>query len=599
MRIQVEVPMKNSGILRQVALIFAVGALLIGAFTYFSQQVVAENSVKRQTEQMAARVSDEVDRAIKEYPAHDWLLEYWYQNADRLDIEYDVDYTGDTKTRRKAERLSERYPDLQLKYAAEEDLEEMVPRDQKLYAEVTYSWLITRLNQIKRAQKNSFLFLAMTDSKHREQIFLLSASDPGGIRGTEYEQVYTLGVRSLVNESQKAGMDYAKSHRSYLADAGKYMDYYYYYGHIAGCDAFIGLTQDLSEIMDNVNHMAIRGTVFAIITQLLLAWICMVMIFRFTLQPLRKVQESIRGYVQSKNSDEFREELSDVDSRNEIGQLAMDMRVLSHEIDDHLEEIRTITAEKERINTELSLASTIQNSMLPATFPPFPDRREFEIYAAMDPAREVGGDFYDFFLIDDDHLCLVIADVAGKGIPAALFMMVSRTILADHAGLEMSPARIMRRANETICAKNATEMFVTVWLGILEISTGILTAVNAGHEYPAIKEKDGWFKIMRDKHGIVLGVMESAPYEEYQIRLEPGAKLFVYTDGVPEAQRQDGRQFQIENLTIALNKAREESPEGIIGSIRTSVDDFIQGAEQFDDMTMLCLEYRGPDTKES
>jgi serine phosphatase RsbU (regulator of sigma subunit) len=248
--------------------------------------------------------------------------------------------------------------------------------------------------------------------------------------------------------------------------------------------------------------------------------------------------------------------------------------------------------EKERFATELHMANRIQTSMLPHDFPPFPDRREFDIYASMDPAKEVGGDFYDFFLINEDHLCLVIADVSGKGIPAALFMMTSKVILQSCAMLGQSAAEILRKTNEALCSGNQAEMFVTVWLGILEISSGKITAANAGHEYPALM-KDGRFSLLKDKHGFVIGGMEGAKYREYEIQLEPGDKLFVYTDGVPEATDAEEAMFGTDRMLEALNEAPEATPRQILKNVRSATDRFVKDAEQFDDLTMLCIEYRG------
>ena len=248
--------------------------------------------------------------------------------------------------------------------------------------------------------------------------------------------------------------------------------------------------------------------------------------------------------------------------------------------------------ERERISAELQMGSRIQASMLPHEFPPFPDRREFNIYASMDPAKEVGGDFYDFFLIDEDHLCLVIADVSGKGVPAALFMMISKVILQSCAMLGRSAAEILRKTNDALCSGNQEEMFVTVWLGILEISTGKITAANAGHEYPALM-KDGRFQLLKDKHGFVIGGMEDMDYKEYEIPLEPGDKLFLYTDGVPEAEDGENNMFGIERMLDALNEAPDAPPQTILENVRRATDRFVKDAEQFDDLTMLCIEYNG------
>lgn len=280
-------------------------------------------------------------------------------------------------------------------------------------------------------------------------------------------------------------------------------------------------------------------------------------------------------------------------TNDEIEILAESFAALSRKTRDYIAQITRITAEKERIGTELSLATRIQADMLPGIFPAFPDRQEFDIYASMDPAKEVGGDFYDFFLIDSDHLCMVIADVSGKGIPAALFMMASKIILANNAMLGKSPARILSDANTAICSNNREEMFVTAWLGILEISTGKLTAANAGHEYPALQRPNGSFELYRDKHGLVIGAMDGLRYKEYELQLEPGSRLFLYTDGVTEAMNKNGSLFGTDRMLAALNRNPSAHPDQILGQVSKEISDYIEDAEQFDDLTMLCLEYKG------
>ncbi|MBQ7642433.1 MAG: serine/threonine-protein phosphatase [Clostridia bacterium] len=246
-----------------------------------------------------------------------------------------------------------------------------------------------------------------------------------------------------------------------------------------------------------------------------------------------------------------------------------------------------------RIESELNLASNIQADMLPNIYPAFPDRNEFDIYASMDPAKEVGGDFYDFFLVDDDHLCMLIADVSGKGVPAALFMMASKIIFANNAMLGKSPAQILTDANAAICSHNREDMFVTVWLGILEISTGKLTAANAGHEYPVLMQPNGKFELVKDVHGFVIGGMNGAKYKEYELVMQKGSRLFLYTDGVTEATNAANELFGLERVISALNEKTDASPEDMLKTVRKAVDEFVNGAEQFDDLTMLGLEYKG------
>ena len=295
--------------------------------------------------------------------------------------------------------------------------------------------------------------------------------------------------------------------------------------------------------------------------------------------------------LQFKMEDEYR-------TKDEIEALAQSFADLSAKTIQYISQIEKVTAEKERIGTELALATRIQADMLPNIYPAFPERAEFDIYASMNPAKEVGGDFYDFFLVDEDHLCVFIADVSGKGVPAALFMMASMIILANNAQMGKTPAQILKDTNLAICANNREEMFVTVWLGILEISTGKLTAANAGHEYPVIKKPNGKYELLKDKHGFVIGAMNGAQYEEYEVKLEPGSILFLYTDGVPEATSADKELFGNDRMLDALNNISSSSPKDVLQGVNAAVEEFVKEAEQFDDITMLCVEYIGKDKKE-
>ena len=278
---------------------------------------------------------------------------------------------------------------------------------------------------------------------------------------------------------------------------------------------------------------------------------------------------------------------------DEIEILANTFGHLSDQMEEYLRNILTMTAEKERVGTELALAARIQADMLPNEFPAFPDRQDFHVYASMTPAKEVGGDFYDFFFVDEDHLALVIADVSGKGIPAAMFMMMAKNMLQTQAMTGRSPQEVLNTVNQLICKNNQEKMFVTVWFGILDLVNGILTAANAGHEYPMLKQPDGPFELIKDKHGFVLGGIDRVRYKEYELHLEPGSKVFVYTDGVSEAQNSGKELFGRDRIIQALNTAMDESPEGILQAVNKAVADFVGEEEQFDDLTMLCIEYRG------
>jgi len=360
-------------------------------------------------------------------------------------------------------------------------------------------------------------------------------------------------------------------------------------------------TADMLRRIDGISEEALgsyqagirhSGQTFLVLTGILvlLALGGALAVARRIVRPVERMTRRINALSGSDTAFEMEEVYRTGD---EIEILAESFASLSQKTRDYVRRITEITAEKERIGTELALATRIQADMLPNIYPAFPDRREFDIYASMDPAREVGGDFYDFFLVDEDHLCMVMADVSGKGIPAALFMMASRIILASNAKQGRSPAEILTETNAAICQNNREEMFVTVWLGILELSTGRLTAANAGHEYPVLLQPGGRFELIRDRHGFVIGGMEGIRYEDYELQLLPGSRLFLYTDGVPEAATGENELFGTGRMLAALNENTGASPEELLKTVREAVDSFVKDAEQFDDLTMLALEYRG------
>ena len=324
-----------------------------------------------------------------------------------------------------------------------------------------------------------------------------------------------------------------------------------------------------------------------LVIALIIALIVSLVLSRHIVTPILKLTEKVRQ-VEGDNLDFH----WDLETEDETQMLANSFESLTERMKSYISDIQSITAEKERIGTELALASRIQADMLPNIFPPFPDRPEFDIYATMDPAKEVGGDFYDFFLIDDNHLGLVMADVSGKGVPAALFMMVSKILVQNYAMTGHSPAETLQAVNSQICAHNKEDMFVTVWLGILDIKTGEVVAANAGHEYPVLLQPGGQFELIKDKHGVVVGSLEGSKYTDYTIKLTHGSKLFLYTDGVPEATDAGGELFGKNRMLAALNKDTSATPDGIIRQVRHAVDEFVDDAEQFDDLTMLCLEFR-------
>ncbi|MBQ6676340.1 MAG: SpoIIE family protein phosphatase [Ruminococcus sp.] len=356
-------------------------------------------------------------------------------------------------------------------------------------------------------------------------------------------------------------------------------------------------TQQMMNEYDRINQEASskfnEGTDYSRNTTLVMIGVILVLGTAAALAVAGRVVKPLERMTQRmselKNNDLLFEMEDTYRTGDEVEMLAEAFAELSKKTTDYINQITVITAEKERIGTELELATRIQADMLPNIFPAFPERPEFDIHASMTPAKEVGGDFYDFFLIDDDHLAMVMADVSGKGVPAALFMMMSKILVGNYAMMGGAPSKVLEQVNTQICKNNDEEMFVTVWLGVLEISTGRVTAANAGHEYPIIRKPGGKFELFKDKHGFVIGGMDGMTFKEYEFTLEKGGTLFLYTDGVAEATDTNNELFGTDRMLETLNKDPDASPKELLKNMKQAVDEFVGEAPQFDDLTMLGL----------
>lgn len=342
----------------------------------------------------------------------------------------------------------------------------------------------------------------------------------------------------------------------------------------------------ISELNAAINSYVRRILVILLLAQLLISAILIKVIDSNVINPILILTRYIKSYETGNDlaiNKEFKED-------NEIRWLAESFDDMMVKIKDYVRDIEKVTAEKERIGAELNIATQIQADMLPCIFPPFPGRHEMDLFASMTPAKEVGGDFFDFFLVDDNHLALVIADVSGKGVPAALFMVIAKTLIKNQMLQGATPHETLERVNNQLCENNEAEMFVTAWVGLYEISTGKLTASNAGHEFPVIKRNDGSFELYKDQHGLVLAALEGMIYNEYTIELGAGDRLFVFTDGVVEATNLKKELFGTERLLDALNGLADCSLEQMLCGLKAEIDAFAGEEPQFDDITMLAFQ---------
>lgn len=314
-------------------------------------------------------------------------------------------------------------------------------------------------------------------------------------------------------------------------------------------------------------------------------------IYKIVIKPATKLHNSTLQLI-TNGMDELDKFKIDIHTGDEFEELAKSFEHMTKSLDQQIKNLASITADRERIVTELNIAKHIQSSMLPCIFPAFPERKEFDIYATMNPAKEVGGDFYDFFMVDERHLAIVMADVSGKGVPAALFMVIGKTLIKDHTRPNVDLGDVFTEVNDLLCESNSEGLFITAFEGVLDLQTGEFRYVNAGHEVPFICKKGDVYKAHKIKAGFVLAGMEGMRYKAGNMILEPGDKLFQYTDGVTEATNEKQEFYGMNRLEVILNKNKDSSPNELLPLIKEDIDKFVKDAEQFDDITMLCLEYK-------
>ena len=448
-----------------------------------------------------------------------------------------------------------------------------------------YKMILSVLSDFKDSSEVYDIYLAMYDSKNDTMVYIADPDLNNPYEPGAWESVNHKGIKKFLNWDG-TGM---------LYDIGNTENYGWM------CTSGVPLRARSGEVtcfvLADITLENVASDIWMFVLQYTVGLVLVIILFGFLLirhmkktvvKPINEITEASKNYAADKragvqNAEHFAN--LDIHTGDEIEELSLTVKDMEGDLQNYEQNLTKITAEKQRIHTELTLANKIQADMLPNIFPAFPDRDEFDIYASMTPAKEVGGDFYDFFFTDRDHLAMVIADVSGKGIPAAMFMVMAKGIIETQSMSGNSPAQILTDVNRIICAKNREIMFVTVWLGILDLRSGDLIASNAGHEYPILKHPESDFEVLKDKHGFVIGGFERMKYQDYTIKMQPGSKLFVYTDGVAEATDADEKLFGLDRTVAALNQAKDKSPQII-------VREFVGNAEQFDDLTMMCLEYR-------
>ena len=345
------------------------------------------------------------------------------------------------------------------------------------------------------------------------------------------------------------------------------------------------------EIKDTIFQLALHISLFLLLLLLVYAAIYYLYINRSLVRPIRRLTGAAESMTENLEGNETYR--SDIHTGDELETLSKSFEKMDEDLRRYIADNLRISAERQRMSAELDLAASIQSGQLPMTFPAFPDRPEFDIHASMTPAKTVGGDFYDFFMVDDDHIALVMADVSGKGVPAALFMMIARILIKNRVQAGESPAQALVGANRELNENNEAGLFVTVWLAVVELSTGRGLAVNAGHEHPALRRSDGRYELVEYKHNAPVGILKRSKFAERAFELHPGDSLFVYTDGVTEATNREEALFGTDRMLDALNRDPNAACADALRHVMDGIDAFVDGAEQFDDITMMCCRYFG------
>ena len=522
---------------------------------------------------------EELQLEVLEFQSLPWLVDYWCRHPEQAEAHREesvVRNAGDAAARRAVSvQAVQSYPEraqARFAWACYRDLEALFVAKTQRQETLKDIWLI-----LKKDEDTGTVLLSE------------KKSDEG--KGVLGQQMSLQDIDKSVEQHRSA------IERNYINWVWAYHSRDLLLGEKLVFDCPGGLTlmiyDQVSADEANEQIASTRRMRLISIAVLTMAEICIILIFYFVVvRPLNKIKESISFYWREKDSEKAILRLEEVENiaRNEVGTLSMAFSGLILEMERYMKQMTELAAGRERIETELNLARRIQAHNLPTAFTLSPQYPEIRIHASMTPAKEVGGDFYDFFMVDGHHAAMLIADVSGKGVPAAMFMMAARYMLKTEAMKGQSPAETLRRVNDMICSDNQDDMFVTVWLGILDLETGIVTAANAGHEYPAVYH-GGRYTLVQDRHGLMLGWVDGRTYEEYTIALEPGDQIFVYTDGVTEANNHATELFGMERMIQALNARAYASPQEVLEGMSQAVSAFAGGEEQFDDQTMMCLFY--------
>ena len=581
-----------------IVILFMLATLVNGFFTW---RMGASSYMKTLEVNTACDLS-QVRSSMEEYASLPWLLDYWQSHGEEMDL------TGNASTR--GAEVAALLAELgvgDVRYVSDDQAAGLSEGQRRVFAEQCYLDINRSFRVIKANMGMESLYCVSYSAAHTTTAFpIFQALDDDGVAasGNLYalgkEWPFDLSRHPAIQESLSSGED--RPFFETVTFVGDDVDRFVGYlpvivdgemrCHICVTYAMAGVNEAIAEEMQGFEWA--NALIMVVSATVLLA------LERRYLRTLAQVQNEVRTYRTTKDADAAVRGLAAVNDNNEVGRLAADVSEMAVELERHTKETARLSAEKERIDTELELAAQIQKTSLPSAFPPFPERHDFGLFASMDAAKEVGGDFYDFFLVAEDRLAVVVADVSDKGVPAALFMMRAKAAIKDLVMSELPVDEVMVRVNDELCTGNEARMFVTAWLGILDLRTGNMEYVHAGHTCPVLLRK-GAAIYVGGKRDLFLGAVPSLSYCRQELTLGPGDALFLYSDGVTEAFNTNTELYGSDRLADKLKRALSIAPAAdaneycktVCATVRADVATFAEGVEQSDDITMLCVRFMG------
>lgn len=593
---------RNQKLMRQLGVLFLIQIVVVSVLNIV---LIYQNNLNvyiEERSEQALNLGSYAAKNLENIEGITWLIDYWHKNWKSMDIVYDSEEAVEERKK----DFEKNYSMYNLDHLTEQKLKQMPEKAQKKYAEYAYMELMDFFNRLKRNYHPTYLFCFYPKSD-TELFYYLTGTEEGEERGDGRDDIYRLGTVSAYPKK-----DYPVLTRTW--ESGRVQDeleqpvkhgelsgFYHMYVPVRSGEktlCLIGVTLETNTVKKELQNKLFMVEGMEIFCFVLMGGLLFALVHGVILRPVSRLHRVMLNYEQDKNSHQVENSLKGVVSQNEIGQLAGAFTGLTKEVDRHVSDILRITAEQERLNAELSLAVKIQLDMIPGKFR---KRPEIALAGSMEPAREVGGDFFDFFYIDDNHLAIVVGDVSGKGIPAALFMVRSMTVIRNYVMLGLPVEEVFMRTNEELCQGNDSELFTTAWLGIYEIDSGRLVFTEAGHDEPICVRNTGEIEMIKPiKKRLVLGAMPGICYLSSETIMNQGDVILLYTDGVPEANNEEEELYGMERFCKSAQKHSDKAKKDIeefLKCVRSDVSKFVGKAEQFDDLTMLALMVRSYSTE--